>query len=318
MRLSATQFLHKNNFEGKFFILFGEEEILKVKTSKKILKNQKIHSEKIKLDLEDDDFEKIIQNFLFSNSLFSSKKILIINLKRSRVTKAIKEKLTYIQKSPSEFVALIDLNKVKIKTVEEILNIFSENTAAIDCNIRNKEDIKNYISLVYSTNLPSNFEISKLIEMYEGNFSLLANDLDIEKILFDNESKELKYVADNSIKNSFKLIEHILSGNIEKSVSIVDSMEKNDRNSSALLLWMLTRDCKALSLIKEGKGLAELRLWGEQEKAYLNLEKKISFYNLKKLISLLSDLDKSLKGVIKSNPWFVGREIVREMASLSK
>ena len=81
---------------------------------------------------------------------------------------------------------------------------------------------------------------------------------------------------------------------------------------------MLTRDCKALSLIKEGKGLAELRLWGEQEKAYLNLEKKISFYNLKKLISLLSDLDKSLKGVIKSNPWFVGREIVREMASLSK
>ena len=71
MRLSATQFLHKNNFEGKFFILFGEEEILKVKTSKKILKNQEIHSEKIKLDLEDDDFEKIIQNFLFSNSLFS-------------------------------------------------------------------------------------------------------------------------------------------------------------------------------------------------------------------------------------------------------
>jgi hypothetical protein len=74
VRLSATQFLHKNNFEGKFFILFGEEEILKVKTSKKILKNQEIHSEKIKLDLEDDDFEKIIQNFLFSNSLFSQKK----------------------------------------------------------------------------------------------------------------------------------------------------------------------------------------------------------------------------------------------------
>ena len=102
MRLSATQFLHKNNFEGKFFILFGEEEILKVKTSKKILKNQEIHSEKIKLDLEDDDFEKIIQNFLFSNSLFSSKKILIINLKRSRVTKAIKEAIT--KADPNEII----------------------------------------------------------------------------------------------------------------------------------------------------------------------------------------------------------------------
>ena len=97
--------------------------------------------------------------------------------------------------------------------------------------------------------------------MYEGNFSALLNDLEILKILeIDNEEMAMKVFSNKGDKNNYKLIEYISKKDTRLALSVIESMRINDRNSIALLIWILSRDINAIKHVSEGKNIRSRNL----------------------------------------------------------
>ena len=154
--------------------------------------------------------------------------------------------------------------------------------------------------------------IDSLISLYEGNFSLLLNDLKILEILnFDEEQKILNIFNDNGVKKNSKLIEYISKKDTKKAIDVIDSMKRNDRNSIGLLIWILVRDCHAITLLKtKNNDLKSLNIWGNQTKWYEMIASRASHQQIKDSIHNLDKADKSLKGVIGGDPWVRAKDAV--------
>ena len=135
----------------------------------------------------------------------------------------------------------------------------------------------------------------ELVSLYEGNFSLLVNDIDLIQLLPDDSDLRQHVFGDSSVKNNFKLAEYIANNNYEAALEIVDSMERNDRNSITLLIWMLTRDCNALNALKMGrKNLKEFGIWDNQINLYQKMENRLTKNQITEVTSILDDADKKV------------------------
>ena len=121
--------------------------------------------------------------------------------------------------------------------------------------------------------------------MYEGNFSALLNDLEILKILeIDNEDLAMKVFSNKGDKNNYKLIEYISKKDTKLALSVIESMRMNDRNSIALLIWILSRDINAIKHVSEGKNIRSLGIWENQVQWYQKISTRIAPKTINKLI----------------------------------
>ena len=104
---------------------------------------------------------------------------------------------------------------------------------------------------------------------------------------------------------------HISKKDTKKAIDVIDSMKRNDRNSIGLLIWILVRDCHAITLLKtKNNDLKSLNIWGNQTKWYEMIASRASHQQIKDSIHNLDKADKSLKGVIGGDPWVRAKDAV--------
>ena len=309
-----NEFLNLKDFSYNKFFFFGNEPALFVKGKNHSLMEHDLRLlEKVYLNLENDDFDQKFYEATLSNSLFNEKKIIFIDFKKSRLNKKLISSLEIVAKSETDNLIILEIQNISKKIIlKDILPIFKSNTHVVDCSISSDLDVRNYLK----SNLPkaANYSsmIDRLISLYEGNFSLLLNDLKILEILnFDEEQKILNIFNDNGVKKNSKLIEYISKKDTKKAIDVIDSMKRNDRNSIGLLIWILVRDCHAITLLKtKNNDLKSLNIWGNQTKWYEMIASRASHQQIKDSIHNLDKADKSLKGVIGGDPWVRAKDAV--------
>ena len=309
-----NEFLNLKDFSYNKFFFFGNEPALFVKGKNHSLMEHDLRLlEKVYLNLENEDFDQKFYEATLSNSLFNEKKIIFIDFKKSRLNKALISSLEVVAESETDNLIILEIQNISKKIIlKDILPIFKSNTHVVDCSISSDLDVRNYLK----SNLPkaANYSsmIDRLISLYEGNFSLLLNDLKILEILnFDEEQKILNIFNDNGVKKNSKLIEYISKKDTKKAIDVIDSMKRNDRNSIGLLIWILVRDCHAITLLKtKNNALKSLNIWGNQTKWYEMIASRASHQQIKDSIHNLDKADKSLKGVIGGDPWVRAKDAV--------
>ena len=314
-----NEFLNLKDFYYNKFLFFGNEPALFVLAKKHSLIEHDLRLlEKVYLNLENEDFDQKFYEATLSNSLFNERKIIFIDFKKSRLNKALISSLEVIAKSETDNLIILEIQNISKKIIlKDILPVFKSNTHFVDCSIYSELDVRNYLKFNLPKAANNSSIINNLINLYEGNFSLLINDLKILEILnFDEEQQILNIFNDNGVKKNSKLIEFISKRDTKKAIDVIDSMKRNDRNSIGLLIWILVRDCNAISLLKtRNRDLKSLNIWGNQTKWYEMIANRASHQQIKDSIHNLDKADKSLKGVIGGDPWVKAKDAVMVLAA---
>ena len=315
----VNNFLNLENFSHKKFLIFGEEPALIVKVKNHALTNEDLRMiEKVYLDMEEKDFEENFNQAILSNSLFNEKKIIFIRLKKNRLNKDLIASFESISESNTENLIFIEIQSISKKIIlKDILPIFKSNSHIVECSIANDSNVIDFLAANLPQTVNNETNINNLVKLYEGNFSLLVNDLEILKVLdLKEEEKILNIFNDNGIRKSSKLIEHISKRETQQAIEILESMKSNDRNSISLLIWILARDCQALNALKDNNSnLKSLNIWDSQIKWYQAIAKRVSIQQIKESINNLDKADKSLKGLINGDPWIKAKDVVLELST---
>ena len=317
-QIKAINFLSNSKHESLKFFLYGNEHALCYKSKNHCLNDQDLQLlEKVYLDLDDDDFESLLDQSLMSNSLFNEKKVVFINMNKSRINKDLVSIFQKIIKFKTENILVVEILNLTKKTVEkELINKLEGNAIFIDCFPPFESEIKIFLEHNLPDCLNERQYVKSIIEMYEGNFSALLNDLEILKILeIENKDLALSVFSDNGHKNNYKLIEHIGNRDSELALSVIDSMKKNDRNSIGLIIWILSRDISAIKYVSEGGNIKSLGIWENQAQWYKKVSSRTSTVALKKMIQELNIIDRKFKGVLSGDPWIGIRNIVLSLSA---
>ena len=315
----VNSFLNLENFSHKKFLIFGEEPALIVKAKNHALADEDLRMvEKVYLDMEERDFEENFNQAILSNSLFNEKKIIFIRLKKNRLNKDLIASFKSISEANTENLIFIEIQNISKKIIlKDILPIFKSNSHIVECSIVSDSNVIDFLAANLPQTVNNETNINNLVKLYEGNFSLLVNDLEILKVLdLREEEKILNIFNDNGIRKSSKLIEHISKRETQQAIEILESMKSNDRNSISLLIWILARDCQALNSLKDNDtNLKSLNIWDSQIKWYQAIAKRVSIQQIKESINNLDKADKSLKGLIDGDPWIKAKDVVLELST---
>ncbi len=317
-QIKAINFLSNSKHESLKFFLYGNEHALCYKSKNHCLNDQDLQLlEKVYLDLDDDDFESLLDQSLMSNSLFNEKKVVFIKMNKSRINKDLVSIFQKIIKFKTENILVVEILNLTKKTVEkELINKLEGDAIFIDCFPPFESEIKIFLEHNLPDCLNERQYVKSIIEMYEGNFSALLNDLEILKILeIENKDLALSVFSDNGHKNNYKLIEHIGNRDSGLALSVIDSMKKNDRNSIGLIIWILSRDISAIKYVSEGGNIKSLGIWENQAQWYKKVSSRTSIGALKKMIQELNIIDRKFKGVLSGDPWIGIRNIVLSLSA---
>ena len=317
--IDVNSFLNLEKFSHKKFLIFGEEPALIVKAKNHALADEDLRMvEKVYLDMEERDFEENFNQAILSNSLFNEKKIIFIRLKKNRLNKDLIASFKSISEANTENLIFIEIQSISKKIIlKDILPIFKSNSHIVECSIVSDSNVIDFLAANLPQTVNNETNINNLVKLYEGNFSLLVNDLEILKVLdLREEEKILNIFNDNGIRKSSKLIEHISKRETQQAIEILESMKSNDRNSISLLIWILARDCQALNALKDNNSnLKSLNIWDSQIKWYQAIAKRVSIQQIKESINNLDKADKSLKGLIDGDPWIKAKDVVLELST---
>ena len=301
---------------NKYF-LFGDEHILMYQVKNHCLKTLDIKLlEKFYIDIADENFDAKLDQCLMSNSLFNEKKVVFLNLSKNRLNKELVERFKKIIAYETDNILITEITNLSKKVIEkDIISKLDGDGCFIDCSSPYDSEIESYLKNNLPVFLNKNEHIKVLLEMYEGNFSALLNDLEILKILEIKEEREAMTIfTSNGDKNNYKLIEHISNNESDSALSIINSMKKKDRNSVPLLIWILARDINAIKFIKDGKNLKTLGIWDNQINMYKRISDRTSRESIDKSINTLDGIDKCFKGVLNGDPWNGIKDIVLELS----
>ena len=316
--LKAINFLAQPNHKSVKFFIYGDEHALCYKSKQHCLNHQDLQLlEKIYLDLDDDNFASLLDQSLMTNSLFNEKKVIFISLSKNRLNKELISKFQKIIEYKTENILIVEVLSLTKKVIEnELINNFGGDAIFIDCFPPYESEIKNYLEANLPAYLNNKENIQAFLEMYECNFSSLLNDLEILEILkIDDEQMAMKVFSNKGDKNNYKLIEYISKKDTRSALSVIESMKLNDRNSVALLIWILSRDINAIKCVLEGKNIRSLGIWENQIQWYQKISTRIAPKTVEKLISKINIVDRKFKGVLKGDPWNGVKDIVLSLSA---
>ena len=308
--ISATDNVNK-------YFLFGDEHILMYQAKNHCLKNLDIKLlEKFYIDIADENFDANLDQCLMSNSLFNEQKVVFLSLSKNRLNKELVERFKKIMAYETDNILITEITNLSKKVIEkDIIGKLDGDGCFIDCSSPYDSEIESYLKNNLPVFLNKNEHIKVLLEMYEGNFSALFNDLEILRILeIKEEKKAMTIFTSNGDKNNYKLIEHISNNESDSALSIINSMKKKDRNSVPLLIWILARDINAIKFIKDGKNLKTLGIWDNQIYMYKRISDRTSKESIDKSINTLDGIDKCFKGVLNGDPWNGIKDIILELS----
>ena len=293
-----------NFFKYNFFLLYGENVGLKkdIKDIIKIAIKQKDNNIEI-LSLYEGEIlndEENFYNFVYSGSLFSSKKIITI----SEATDKIIKKISDVYDKYAENVFLIIFSGILDKK-SKLRNFFekNKNTICIPCYLDSEKDLEIIAQYELKKNniLLSRESLNLLIEKSNFDRNNLRNE--IEKIKsYSLNKKNLEIDEIKSLVNfsgdykSEILINECLCGNISKYKKIISDLYVNTANQ-ILFLRILGNKVKRLLKIKEQANTSS------NLDNFINFTKPAIFWKEKPLVKRqlsiwsLADLKKIINGI---------------------
>ena len=297
------------------YLLYGENDGLKkdiLESIKIIVIQKEKDTEIISLSESDalDNGEKFY-NILFSGSLFSKKKIVIIKDTKGKIVNLIEE----IKDKNIENITIIIFSNILDKK-SALRNFFEKNsyTLTIPCYPDTEKDLE----IIANNNFKkkkiiiSRESINLLIEKSNYDRNNLRNE--IEKIVsFCINKKKIDIDEIKSIINfsgEFKsdtLINECLCGNVRQYKKILSELYLTTLNQ-IFLFRILSKKIQRLLIIKEsepsGKGIESIMgslkppiFWKEKT----IVKKQLSIWNLKSLKSIVYEMN-SIELLCKKNP----------------
>ena len=253
---------NKSNFEkNNFILLYGENLGLKKDINKFIINEIKQKDNNIEIinlfenEIIDDKEENFI-NLIYSGSLFSQKKIIIINEATDKIIKKISD---IYEKYPKDTL-LIFLSGI-LEKKSKLRDFFekSKKTICIPCYLDNEKDLEiiALLELKKSNIILSREAINLLIEKSNSDRNNLKNEIEKIKSYSINkkniELDEIKLLINFSGEyKSDILVNECLSGNVTQYKKILSELYINTVNQ-ILVLRILSSKVHRLLNIKEQK-----------------------------------------------------------------
>ena len=308
---------NKSNFEkNNFILLYGENLGLKKDINKFIINEIKQKDNNIEIinlfenEIIDDKEENFI-NLIYSGSLFSQKKIIIINEATDKIIKKISD---IYEKYPKDTL-LIFLSGI-LEKKSKLRDFFekSKKTICIPCYLDNEKDLALIAQIELKKNniILSRESIILLIEKSNSDRNNLKNEIEKIKSYSINkkniELDEIKLLINFSGEyKSDILVNECLSGNVTQYKKILSELYINTVNQ-ILVLRILSSKVHRLLNIKEQKNHSNtldtlinnsrpLIFWKERPL----VKKQLSIWNFKDLKKIIADINDT-EFMCKKNP----------------
>lgn len=283
-------------------------------------------SERIRIDIEPGaDWGKLFYSNAQSFSLFSTKRILELDLTNAKLNAASSKILQEYAKNPSaDILLLIRTNKVDSKTEQTVWY------KALD-----KVSVMIPIWPITIDQLPAwitqrakklGLNITKgaaelLATQVEGNLLAAAQELEKLRLLQNTDTIDQQTienaVSDNAHFDIFALVESSLAGNIKRSLRILENLNAEDTEPT-LVLWALTRELRTMAdmarQVKQGIGLSTLfskyRIWDKRQpavRAFLQRHKQEDCWEL---LVQSAQIDRTIKGAETGDIWVKLQQLV--------
>lgn len=304
------------------WLIFGDEPWQKIDSLKHIKQHaaQLGFSETIQLTADDKfDWHIIIDEFQ-SMSLFASQRIIELELVNGKTTVEGAKVLENIANLLNPDILFI-IHGVKIEAATSKKKWFTS---------LEKQGIYLPIYEIENQHLPRwvkqqtqhlqlNIQpdiIPFLVEFFEGNLLALSQELEKLSILFNQQLITLddieKIVIKQSRFNPFQLAETLVSGDLTKCLSILNSLQQEGANAQQVI-WLLHKELHQLNQMKtakdQGTSLTEIfkkhRIWKKREAPYKQALKNIESDNIAIANSRLADVDLLSKTSNEFNPFIL-------------
>ena len=117
------------------------------------------------------------------------------------------DRIKTISNLKTQNILIVELPQISQKLIaNELSGNLSDAIRTINCTPPDTHQIKEYVSLLMPKNLISEDDLELIVEMYEGNFSLLMNDIEVAKQA-NLEKKDIHSVFfSEAIKDNFELL----------------------------------------------------------------------------------------------------------------
>ena len=277
------------------YLLYGTEKYLIDLEINKIIKQHKIDEINIiKYDLDIDFFKEVIDDCQ-TISLFSNKKLIIVDNPFTELSKEDENLLGNYINSPNLDTILI-LRCSKLDERKKIIKLLMKKVTVKEFNNTNLiEKVKN----MFDDFDIKNDTINLLIERVGSDLNLLHNEIEKIKIYKDtdkNITKEdiISLTHKNIDLDVFKLIDNIVNHDKEKSLELYNELLKNGSEPIAIIVMLANQFrimYQAKELIKKGyteKDIAStINIHPYRVKLALQNSRS---YNSKVLLKYLSDL----------------------------
>ena len=251
--------LHKNPSnlsKYNLFLLYGENDGLKKDIKELIKINKKQQDTNIELlSLYENDIidsEENFYNSMYSGSLFSNKKIIIINNGTDKILKQAKD---IVDKYPENVFLIIFAGTLEKKS--KLRNFFetSIKTLCIPCYLDSDKDLEIILrtELKKSNIILQKDAINLLIERSNGDRNNLKNEIEKVKSFALNkknlEIDEIKFITNFSGEyKADNLINECLCGNIPQYKKILSELYINTLNQMFLLRILNNKIQRLLSM----------------------------------------------------------------------
>lgn len=300
------------------YLLYGLEEFLIKKQVKKIIIDNNIDSINInEYDLENNSIKDIIDDAL-TLSLFSEKKLIIVNnsyiftgtTNKKLPEQNTEELLNYLNNKNDNTIMIFIINKESIDSRKKIVSQFK--TKGIVKEFNKIDNIRNFVLEMIK---PYNIDhVNLLIDRVGSNLNILEQEITKLKIYKDDDinitDQDVVDVTTKTIDvDIFNLIENIICNNKEKALESYNEMLKLNEEPIKIIIMLANQFrlmYQAKQLLKKGfseKDIAtNLEIHPYRVKLALEKSRNIKDETLLEYLNELSDLDLNIKsGLIDKN-----------------
>ena len=304
-----------NPQDHRYFLLTGNELILKEDAVNTILHDLKNNGFKEKVSIYQDDLDKV-QEIISRNvggSLFQENLIIHIKHTSGKFPEKIKLLLENNEIFQSSNIALIIESSIeKTPATGTWIKNFDAHGLIINCNklklVEEKIWLKRQLDFLPKDLLP--IFGGSIFQNNESNLLGQKNEVAILKLLFlgqEEENLKTDHIIFGSGISAFELEDLLITKNFKKALQTVNFMRENDRQNSAPIIWIIAKVINSclISLKASNKKSALINsgVWSSKINLYLNLIKKSKDNEFLNLSEEILKIDLINKGLLKAETW---------------
>ncbi|MFT5691825.1 MAG: DNA polymerase-3 subunit delta [Oceanicoccus sp.] len=331
MRLRPDQ-LAQNLKKGllSIYIVSGDEPLLIQECSDEIrlhCRKQGFSREVLHVDTSFDWNE--LHNCSNAMSLFAERKLIELRMPSGKPGKVGSEAISeYINNASPDNVLLVISNKIESAATRSkwYKNIESAG-AGIQVWPISARELPQWIGRrLNQAGLKASPEaIALLSERIEGNLLAAVQEIEKLKLLAPSDIIDVDTIT-NAVANSarydiFGLTDRALEGDAQGSVRMLQGL-RAEGTELPIILWALSKELRILlqcrAQLDQGndieRALQNMRVWDKRKPLIKKAISRLNKNNLRQLLSLATDVDRSIKGIKKGNSWDLLEQIVLMLA----